>query len=78
MAVVADGYSAIGVRGAGMLSNDDAGLVGRAVRVCGDRDRAGREFARTVLAVLRQRDLPARQLTLPEGFKDYVGGGLRH
>ncbi|MFF4922931.1 MULTISPECIES: toprim domain-containing protein [unclassified Kitasatospora] len=79
LAVVADGYNAVGVRGAALLNNDPAtldslarGLAGRDVRVCGDNDRSGREFTRTILAALHERDVHARQLTLPEGFKDYA------
>ncbi|WP_327065911.1 toprim domain-containing protein [Kitasatospora sp. NBC_01302] len=79
LAVVADGFNVVGVRGAALLNNDPAtldalaaGLAGRDVRVCGDNDRSGREFARTILAALNEREVPARQLTLPAGFKDYA------
>ncbi|MGW3177736.1 toprim domain-containing protein [Kitasatospora sp. NPDC001119] len=79
LAIVADGYNAVGVRGAALLNNDPAtldslasGLAGRDVRVCGDNDRSGREFTRTILAALHEREVHARQLTLPEGFKDYA------
>lgn len=79
LAIVADGFNAVGVRGAALLNNDPttldalaAGLAGRDVRVCGDNDRSGREFARTILAALNEREVPARQLTLPPGFKDYA------
>ncbi|WP_328959178.1 toprim domain-containing protein [Kitasatospora purpeofusca] len=79
LAVVADGYNAVGVRGAALLNNDPAtldtlasALAGRDVRVCGDNDRAGREFTRTILAALHQRAVRARQLTLPAGFTDYA------
>ncbi len=79
LAIVADGFNAVGVRGAALLNNDPttldalaAGLAGRDVRVCGDNDRSGREFARTILAALNEREVPARQLILPAGFKDYA------
>lgn len=79
LAIVADGFNAVGVRGAALLNNDPstldalaAGLAGRDVRVCGDNDRSGREFTRTILAALHERELHARQLTLPAGFKDYA------
>jgi len=72
----AAGFAAIAVRGASLGRNDAlkrtlaAGLRGKKVIVCGDNDRAGIDFGRSLSAALAGEGIDVAVMSLPEGIGD--------
>jgi len=72
----AAGFSAVAVRGAALARNEAlmlqlvAGLRGRQVVVCGDDDRAGREFSSIISKGLHAAGIDSFELIMPDEHND--------
>ena len=71
LSVVAVGYDAVAIRGAGLGSNSSvitelsAGLEGRRIIVAGDSDQAGERFTQAVASALSEKGLNVHKLIIP-------------